>query len=238
MSSNAEPRAPGDNDQSSKQDSSSFDPAISHLYRAEMHRMTVWRQRLDVTGNWAILLIVALTTFTLGARDVPHFTLLLGLALIGISVLIEGRRYRHLHHSGWRLYLMESCYFANLLHPANTLPVVGWREKLADDLRHPRLQLSWFAATRVRLRRNYMMILFFVTGAWIVKLFIHPARPVSIPEFFDRLAVGELIPPWLVALTALAFVAGATVLAALCPPAEKIEKWGLAFVDPTDQADR
>ena len=23
--------------------------------------MTVWRQRLDVTGNWAILLIVALT---------------------------------------------------------------------------------------------------------------------------------------------------------------------------------
>ena len=80
MTSNAEPWTPGDVDQPPRQEPSSFDPGILHLYRAEMHRMTVWRQRLDVTGNWAILLIVALTTFTLGTPDVPHFTLLLGLA--------------------------------------------------------------------------------------------------------------------------------------------------------------
>jgi uncharacterized membrane protein len=200
-----------------------------------MHRMTVWRQRLDVTGNWAILLMVALTTFTLGTPDVPHFTLLLGLALIAISVLIEGRRYRHLHHSGWRLYLIETGYFADLLDPAERPPVVAWREKLAEDLRRPRLRLTWFEATRVRLRRNYMMILFFVTGAWIVKLFIHPTRPASIVEFFDRLAIGDLIPAWLVAVAAFLFVGGATALAALCPPAEKIEKWGSAFVDPPDE---
>jgi len=235
MVSNTEPRAPRDVDQPPRQEPASFDPGILHLYRAEMHRMTVWRQRLDVTGNWAVLLVVALTTFTLGTPDVPRFTLLLGLAMIGISVLIEGRRYRHLHHSGWRLYLIEGGYFADLLHPADTPSVVGWREKLAEDLRHPRLLLSWFVATRVRLRRNYMLLLFFVTGAWTVKLFIHPTRPASTREFFDRLAVGELIPPWLVAVIALTFVAGATALAALCPPAEKIEKWGLAFVDPPDQ---
>ena len=45
---------------------SGFHSAIAHLRRGEMQRMTVWRQRLDVTGNWAILLTVALTTFTLG----------------------------------------------------------------------------------------------------------------------------------------------------------------------------
>ena len=56
--------------------------AVSHLYRAEMNRMSVWRQRLDVTSNWAVILATALTTFTLGSAEVPHYTLLLGLALV------------------------------------------------------------------------------------------------------------------------------------------------------------
>jgi uncharacterized membrane protein len=197
--------------------------------------MTVWRRRLDVTSNWAILLTVALITFTLGTPDVPHFTLLFGLVLIGISVLIEGRRYRHLHHSGWRLYLIELGYFANLLHPSSPPPKIEWRRTLADDLRRPRLLVSWFKATRVRLRRNYLMILYFVTAAWVTKLFIHPARPTSVHDFYDRLAVGELIPSWFVAVTAVAFVGGANGLAATCPPAEELEKWGRAFGDFPDQ---
>ena len=64
--------------------------AVAHLYRAEMNRMSVWRQRLDVTSNWAVILATALTTFTLGSADVPHYTLLLGLAL-GCSQLITAR---------------------------------------------------------------------------------------------------------------------------------------------------
>lgn len=76
--------------------------SIAHLYRGEMNRLTVWRQRLDVTTNWAILVATALATFTLGAAEVPHSTLLLGLGLIGTSILIEGRRYRHLHHRSRR----------------------------------------------------------------------------------------------------------------------------------------
>ncbi len=69
-----------------------FHTAMVHLYRGEMHRLTVWRQRLDVTSNWAILLSVGLTTFTLGSPQVPHYTLLLGLGLVGISIILEGRR--------------------------------------------------------------------------------------------------------------------------------------------------
>jgi uncharacterized membrane protein len=235
MTNNTEAELPARADKRSSADH--FHVAIAHLDRGEMHRMTVWRQRLDVTSNWAILLTVALTTFTLGEAKVPHYTLLLGLALIGISVLIEGRRYCHLHHSGWRVYLMEVGYFADLLHPSDTPPAIDWRRLLADDLRRPRLLLSWFAGMRIRLRRNYLMILLFVTAAWMTKLFIHPARPASVREFYDRLAVGELIPPWFVAATGFAFVAGATALALTCPPAEKVEKWGGAFVDRPDAAD-
>jgi uncharacterized membrane protein len=235
MTSHSDPEIPENMAERLTQGPADFDAAIVHLCRGEIHRLTVWRQRLDVTSNWSTLLIVALITFTLGSHDVPHFTLLLGLSLIAISILIEGRRYCHLHHCGWRLYLIESGYYASLLDPSGTPPVADWRHRLADDLRRPRLLISWFTATRVRLRRNYLMILYFVTAAWITKLFIHPQRPGSMGDFYARLAVGELIPPWFVAATAFVFVAGATMLAATCPPAERLEKWGGAFADPPDQ---
>jgi len=235
MTSHFDPEIPEDMAERLTQEPAAFDVAIMHFCRGEIHRLTVWRQRLDVTSNWCILLMVALTTFTLGSQDVPHYTLLLGLALIAISVLIEGRRYCHLHHCGWRLYLIESCYYASLLDPSGTPPVADWRQRLADDLRRPRLPLSWFAATRVRLRRNYLMVLYFVTAAWVTKLFIHPESPETFQEFYDGLAVGELIPSWFVAASAFVFVAGATLLAASCPAAEKLEKWGGAFADATDQ---
>lgn len=206
--------------------SAGFHTAMVHLYRGEMNRMTVWRQRLDITGNWAILLTVGLTTFTLGSIDVPHYTLLLGLSLIGISILIEGRRYRHLYHSKWRLYLMEVGYFTELLSSSPVEASFDWRKVLARDLRCPRLNISWITATRARLRRNYLLLFYFVTGVWITKLFIHPQSPASPAEFMARLSIGELFPAWFVAATATLFVGGATALACTCPSLEKLEDWG------------
>lgn len=203
----------------------SFHTAMVHLYRGEMNRMTVWRERLDITSNWAILLTVGLTTFTLGSPEVPHYILLLGLALIAISILIESRRYRHLHHSKWRLHLMEIGYFAEFLDSLNESTSNRWYEVLAKDLRQPRLLISWFMAVRARLRRNYLLLLYFVTGVWITKLFIHPGSPHSTQEFVARLAVGDFIPPWFVAITAPLFISAATALACTCPSLEKLENW-------------
>ena len=199
--------------------------ALAHLYRGEMNRMTVWRQRLDITSNWAILLTVGLTTFTLGSREIPHYTLLLGLALIGISLVIEGRRYRHLYHSKYRLYLMEVGYFAEVLEPSTESPTNAWRRLLAQDLRRARFEISWVEAIRVRLRRNYLMLFYFITAVWLAKLFIHPARPERWSHFVSRLAVGDLIPSWFVGVTAMGFVAVATVLAASSRTAEELESW-------------
>jgi uncharacterized membrane protein len=210
-------------------DTTSFDAAMVHLYRGEMNRMTVWRQRLDVTANWAILLTFALTTFTLGSPQVPHYILLLGLALIGIAILIEGRRYRHLHHSKWRLFLLECGYFAELLRPLPDHAPRDWREELARDLTQPRFRITWLTATRARLRRNYLLLFYFVTVVWFTKLFIHPASPSTPQEFYLRLSVGDLVPHWLVAGTALLFVAAATVLALTCPSNDELEDWGSLY---------
>jgi len=205
-------------------DSTGFHTAMVHFYRGEMNRMTVWRQRLDVTSNWAILLTMGLTTFTLGSEGVPHYTLLLGLALIAISILIEARRYRHLHHSKWRLWLMEVGYFREFLSPPKKSDF-EWHRILAEDLKKPRLLVTWLAAARVRLRRNYLLLLYFITAVWVTKLFIHPHRPESSGDFMARLAVGDMIPSWFVAATALLFVVGSTVLASTCPSGEVLEDW-------------
>ncbi len=201
-----------------------FHTSMVHLYRGEMNRLTVWRKRLDVTSNWAILLTMGLTTFTLGDTDIPHYVLLLGLALVGISVAIEGRRYRHLYQSKWRIWLLENGYFAPLLDSGYT-PPADWRKRLAADLANPDFLIPWSCAVRVRLRRNYLFLLYLITAVWLVKLFIHPATLHNPVELYQRLAVGELIPPWFTAVTALLFVGGATILALSCPPAEELERW-------------
>jgi uncharacterized membrane protein len=211
-------------------DSPAYSTSIAHLYRGEMNRLTVWRQRLDVTSNWGIVLATGLATFTLGHPDVPHYTLLLGLALFSFSLFIEGRRYRHLHHSKWRVYLLQFGFFAEQLHPSPDRRVVpDWRRILAADLRHTRFLISVFTAVRVRLRRNYLMLLLFLTGVWVVKLVIHPARPDSLAVLYSRLAIGDLIPSWFVAISSVAFIATAVVLAWTCPSAEQIENWSAHY---------
>jgi len=202
-----------------------FATAFAHLYRAEMHRMTAWRQRLDVTSNWAILLTMGITTFTLGTHTVPHFVLLLGLAIVAISILMEARRYRHLHHSEWRLHLMDRGFYAPLLRHESPAANERWRELLAADLEQPRLLISLFCAARVRLRRNYLPLTYFTTAVWITKLYVHPVSPSSVAEFYERLAVGSFIPPWFVAGSAAIFIIGSTVLALTCPTIEELERW-------------
>lgn len=203
----------------------SFHTGMAHFYRGEMHRMTTWRVRLDATAHWAILLTTGMTTFTLGSTALPHYILLLGLAINCIFMLIEARRYQHLHHSKWRIRLLEHNYFASMLCPLRTLPEPNWRDQLGVDLQQPHFTISLFMAARLRLRRNYLMLLYFITAVWLTKLFIHPASPASVGELYTRFAMGGLFPSWFVASTATAFVLGATLLAALTPSEETLENW-------------
>lgn len=203
----------------------SFHTAMSHLYRAEMQRMTVWRSRLDTTSNWAILLTLGMTTFALGAPSTPHFILLLGLSIIGICLIIEARRYQHLHHSKWRLQLMEQSYFGEALRPGECASSDDWRKVMSEDLRRPHYTIHWILAARLRLRRNYLMLTYFVTGVWVTKLAIHPSNAAALSDVYNRLAVGHFLPSWFVLLTATGFVVGSTVLAFTTPSEEALEQW-------------
>jgi len=206
---NTKPATDGAPDEVSAPD---FHTAMTHLYRGEMNRLTVWHVRLDTTSNWAILLTTGMTTFTLGSMITPHYVLLLGLAIIAMCLLLEARRYQHVHHSAWRLHLLEEGYFRGML--GNGV-AAAWREKLSRDLAQPSETISWAAAARLRLRRNYLILVYFITAVWLTKIFIHPASPGSGREFYDRFAVGDLIPSWFVVLSSAGFVLIATLLAFL-----------------------
>jgi uncharacterized membrane protein len=204
-----------------------FHTAMVHLYRGEMQRMTVWRTRLDTTSNWAILLSTGMTTFTLGSPGIPHFILLLGLALIGVCLFIEARRFRHLLHSKWRLHVLEAHYFGGRLFPPSTGEKSSWREELAWDLERPRFTIGTFMALRMRLRSNYLLLVYFVSAVWLTKVFIHPQSATNVFEFHTRLAVGELFPSWFVAATAGLFVLAATVLVVRTPSEESVSRMTL-----------
>jgi len=187
-----------------------FHTAMAHFYRGEMNRLTVWHVRLDTTTNWAILLTTGMTTFTLGSEKTPHYVLLLGLAIIGMCLMIEARRFQHVHHSAYRLRLLEAGYLRGVLLSGAD---AGWREQLSQDLARPGKTISWLEAARVRMRRNYLMLVYFSTAVWLTKLYIHPASPATLSEFYGRLALGDLIPSWFVAVSAAVFVGTATILA-------------------------
>ena len=221
-----------DGTQAMPPDGPAFHTAMAHLYRAEMHRMTVWRQRLDVTTNWAFLLSMGLTTFALGSQQVPHYIMLLGLAAVAISILIEGRRYRHLHHSRSRIQFLERNYFRSLLQNTGDAQGADWKRVLACDLERPRLSVGLITACRLRLRRNYLLLIYFITAVSLTKLFVHPSTPRTVSEFHARFAVGGLFPPAFVVITASLFIATATWLAFACPAGGDPED---GFGDPCDE---
>jgi uncharacterized membrane protein len=205
-------------------DPGQFHMATVHLYRGEMQRMVVWRSRLDQTTHWALLLTAGITTFALGAVLVPHFIMLLGLAINTLCMIIEGRRYQHLHHSKWRINLLEHNYFAEQLGASCPLEA-AWRHQLACDLQRPHFTIRHSLGVRLRLRRNYLLLAYFITAVWLTKLFIHPTSVSSVAELYQRLAVGTLLPSWFVAASAALFIGAVTVMAVLTPSEERLERW-------------
>jgi uncharacterized membrane protein len=72
-----------------------YDPgyvnAMSHFYRGEISRIMVWRQRLDITTNWAITSSTAIITIAFSNRDVPHIIFFFNLLIVWAMLWIDCR---------------------------------------------------------------------------------------------------------------------------------------------------
>ncbi|WP_254762035.1 DUF2270 domain-containing protein [Natrinema marinum] len=144
--------------------------AMAHLYRGEIHRMRFWRERLDRTTNWAVIVLAALLTWAFSSESNPHYVLLAGAAVLGVFLVIEARRYRGYDIWRSRMRALQKNVFAYGLDPSQGLADENWRAKLSKDYRQPRLEISRTEALAHRLRRVYLPLMSVLLGAWLVRV--------------------------------------------------------------------
>jgi uncharacterized membrane protein len=194
--------------------------ALVHYYRAEIARMSGWRDRLDRTSNWAITVTAALLSVSLSTPTAHHGVLLFAILLVALLLYVEARRYRFYDVYRMRVRQFERHYFGQIFGGA-AIGEEPWLKALSEDLRHPRFRIDLGQALTRRLRRNYIWMFGILLLAWGLKIAspklqgggtgADTARPIS--TIIDNAALGPL-PGWLVILAVLAFY-GALVAAIL-----------------------
>ena len=144
--------------------------ALVHLYRAEVGRMTAYRQRLDTTTSWAVTSATLVTTFSLGNAQIPHAAFLFLMAVIAFFLLVEARRFRVYEASRFRVLLLERYFYPEILGATSAHP--DWRQHLVDALQTPFAypSVGMLGAFGWRLRRTYLWIYVAVLVTWLTKL--------------------------------------------------------------------
>jgi uncharacterized membrane protein len=181
-----------------------YDPgyvnAMSHFYRGELGRIMVWRQRLDITTNWAITSSTAIITIAFSNSAVPHIIFFFNLAIVWGMLWIEARRYRFYDAFRARVRMLEAHFLVPMVMENRDLLQGEWKKLVCEDLILPCFKISKLEAVGRRLRRNYVFIFVLIMVAWITKIYLHAAAPIDgVRAFYHALSVGH-IPSWLVAL--------------------------------------
>lgn len=188
--------------------------AMVHYYRAEMARMTSWRDRLDRTSNWAITVTAALLSVSLSTATAHHGVLLFAMVLITLLLGVEARRYRFYDVYRMRVRQFEKHYFGQLFGPSPEGGPEPWLLMLAQDLRHPVFRITLSLAIRRRLRRNYVWMYVIILAAWLLKITspqlqdgaqADPDRPLA--AMVGHAALGPL-PGWAVICVVFVIYAG------------------------------
>src|SRR5437763_8187424 len=171
---------------------------MSHFYRGELGRIMVWRQRLDITTNWAITSSTAIITIAFSNREVPHIIFFFNLAIVWVMLWIESRRYRFYDAFRARVRLLEAHFLLPVIMENPDLLQGEWKKLVCEDLILPSFKISKLEAIGRRLKRNYVFIFVLIMVAWVTKIFLHASITLDgIPAFYRATRVGP-IPFWLV----------------------------------------
>jgi uncharacterized membrane protein len=192
--------------------SSEYVTLIAHYYRAEMGRMSGWRDRIDRTTNWAITVAGAMLSVSLSTPLSHHGVLLFAMVLVLLLLVIESRRYRFFDVYRARVRRLERQYYARIFSPADEGGDTEWMRELSDHLKKPVFLMSRSLAFSRRLRRNYIWMFLILLVAWLLKISSpklmtegEPGRfAQSLSEWTNSAALGPL-PGWMVFVAVAAF---------------------------------
>jgi uncharacterized membrane protein len=193
--------------------------ALAHLYRAEVGRANLWRNRLDATTNWAVVTTAGALTFSFSSPENPHFLLLLVLLLVLTFLLIEARRYTYYALWYHRVRLLETGFFSTMLAEPFT-PPPGWGNALSDSLGAPTFVMSRWRAAAIRYRHNYIWLISLIIISWLLKLGVYPTPIGAFQIVISRARIGQWIPgAWVIGAVFALYLAllGLILIAHLIP---------------------
>ena len=178
--------------------SSEYITLIAHYYRAEIARMSGWRDRIDRTTNWAITVAGAMLSVSLSTASSHHGLLLFAMILVLLLLVIEARRYRFFDVYRARVRLLERQYFARVFATVGERDT-SWVDTLSNDLQRPVFLIGYGLAFSRRLRRNYIWMFLIVLIAWLLKISTPKLMPDGTPghfaHSFSEWATGAAIGP-------------------------------------------
>jgi uncharacterized membrane protein len=144
--------------------------AMAHLYRGEIHRMKFWRERLDRTTNWAVIVMAAVLTWAFSSPTNPHYVILVGLAALTVFLVVEARRYRGYDIWRSRVRSLQQNVWAPGLDPRREPADAEWRRDLAADYDTPTVKITMEEALAHRLRRIYLPLFAVLLSAWLIRI--------------------------------------------------------------------
>ena len=121
---------------------------MSHFYRGELGRIMVWRQRLDMTTNWAITSSTAIITIAFSTRDVPHIIFFFNLAIVAVLLWIEARRYRFYDAFRARVRMLEAHFLVPMVMENRELLQGEWKKLVCEDLILPCFKITQTGSNR------------------------------------------------------------------------------------------
>jgi len=168
---------------------------MAHFYRGEVGRIMLWRQRLDMTTNWAIAATTGIITYELSHAEATHLIFFFANIICLFLLIIESRRYRYYDAFRARVRMLE----AHFLRPVALLQQPqdehNWRGQLAEDLALPSFKISRRVALYRRFGHNYVWLFLIIGGAWLVKVWAHCPGAQSLGGFLPAVQKGQPLPP-------------------------------------------
>lgn len=166
--------------------------ALAHLYRGEVYRSTIWRERLDATTNWAVLTTGVALSITFATAESSPLPMVLAGVMTVMFLILEARRYRYFSVWRFRARMIELAVYVPMLRGQGATIPQDRGQALSDDYERPQFRISFARAVGKRLRRNYAY-LFAVQGlAYFGKISIHPIEIASFAELIERANVGPV----------------------------------------------
>ncbi len=174
--------------------------AMSHFYRGELGRIMSWRSRLDLTTTWAVTTTTSIVPLAFAWPQLPHIIFFFNLAIVWMMLWIEARSYRFYDAFRGRVRMLEAHFLVPMVLQNKQMLQGEWQKLVCEDLLLPSFKVTKLEALGRRLKRNYIFIFAIILVAWLTKIILHSAHPITGPiSFFDALAVGW-IPAWFVAI--------------------------------------